>query len=110
MRLGEEASLAIEESPAERLSSPEFSRPPLFRRTLEGAIHRLRIACLADLPYDARMPTLIFWILVVAVVLFFKLTTKAERRSMIETYWVIIVILGVIGFAWQLLRQGHFSS
>ncbi|WP_423459978.1 hypothetical protein [Ottowia sp. VDI28] len=56
------------------------------------------------------MPTLIFWILVVAVVLFFKLTTRAERRALVETYWVLIVLLGAAGFAWQLLRQGTISS
>lgn len=56
------------------------------------------------------MPALIFWLVVIGLVIFYKLTTKAERRKMIETYWVVIVLLGVAGFAWQLLRQGHFSA
>ncbi|MGB3881987.1 MAG: hypothetical protein WA955_15565 [Diaphorobacter nitroreducens] len=60
--------------------------------------------------YPARMPTLIFWLLVIAAVVFFQLTTRAERRAMIETYWVIIVLLGALGFLWQFLRQGTFSS
>lgn len=55
------------------------------------------------------MPTLIFWILVVVAVVFYLVTTKAQRRWLIETYWVVIVILGAVGFAWQLLRQGHLS-
>jgi len=56
------------------------------------------------------MPTLIFWLVVIGLIIFYKLTTKAERHKMIETYWVVIVLLGVAGFAWQLLRQGHFSA
>lgn len=55
------------------------------------------------------MPAILFWLLVIAAVLFFKLTTKAERRAMIEAYWLIIIALGAIGFAWQLLRQGTIS-
>lgn len=70
----------------------------------------MRIALARSTLYDTRMPTLIFWLLVIAAVLFFKLTTKAERRAMIENYWVAIVLLGIFGFGWQLLRQGHFSS
>ena len=56
------------------------------------------------------MPAVLFWLLVIAAVLFFQLTTKAERRAMIETYWLIIIVLGAIGFAWQLLRQGTLSA
>lgn len=55
------------------------------------------------------MPAVLFWLLVIAAVLFFKLTTKAERQAMIEAYWLIILGLGAIGFAWQLLRQGTIS-
>lgn len=62
------------------------------------------------LPYDFRMPALIFWLLVIAAILFFKLTTRAERRAMIETYWIIIAVLFVIGIIWQLLRQGTLSA
>lgn len=46
----------------------------------------------------------------IAAVLFFKLTTPDERRSMIETYWLIILGLGAVGFIWQFLRQGTLSS
>ena len=56
------------------------------------------------------MPGIIFWLLVIAAVLFFKLTTPDERRSMIETYWLIIIGLGAVGFIWQFLRQGTLSS
>lgn len=59
---------------------------------------------------NAGMPALIFWIGVIAVVLFFKLTTKAERGSMLGTFWVALLILGALGFAWQLLTQGTLSS
>jgi len=53
--------------------------------------------------YDHRMPTLVFWLLVIAAVLFFKLTTRVERRTMVERFWVIIALTGAVGFAWQLL-------
>lgn len=56
------------------------------------------------------MPGIIFWLLVIAAILFFKLTTPAERRSMVETYWLIIIGLGAVGFIWQFLRQGTLSS
>mgnify|MGYP001256837848 CR=1 FL=1 len=56
------------------------------------------------------MPGIVFWLLVIAAILFFHLTTKAERRAMVENFWIIIVILGAIGFAWQFLRQGTLSS
>ena len=55
------------------------------------------------------MPTIIFWILVFAVVMFFKLSTKAERRTMIENYWAIIILLGAAGFLWQILAKGTIS-
>ena len=29
---------------------------------------------------------------------------------MIETYWLIIIGLGAVGFIWQFLRQGTLSS
>jgi hypothetical protein len=46
---------------------------------------------------------------VIAAVLFFKLTTPDERRSMIETYWLIIIGLGGVGFIWQFIRRGAIS-
>jgi hypothetical protein len=33
----------------------------------------------------------------------------AERRSMIETYWLIIIGLGAVGFIWQFIRRGAIS-
>lgn len=39
-----------------------------------------------------------------------KTDPLAERRSMIETYWLIIIGLGAVGFIWQFLRQGTLSS
>ena len=56
------------------------------------------------------MPALLFWLLVIGAFVFYKLTTRAERRSMVENFWVFIVILGVVAFAWQFIRQGTFSS
>lgn len=56
------------------------------------------------------MPTLLFWLLVIGAFLFYKLTTRAERRSIVENFWVFMVILGVFAFAWQLIRQGTISS
>lgn len=56
------------------------------------------------------MPTLLFWLIVIAGILFWKLTTKDERRALVLNYWVILTLIGIIGFAAQLLRQGTFSS
>lgn len=55
------------------------------------------------------MPTLIFWLLVVAAIVFMRLTTKEERRKMIEMYWMFILIIGTAGFAWQLLEWGGLT-
>lgn len=55
------------------------------------------------------MLAIIFWALVIAVVVFFKLTTRSERRTMIETFWIIILLIGVAGFALQLLLYGSIS-
>lgn len=51
-----------------------------------GALHPLRIATAHGWPYDFRMPALIFWLLVIAAILFFKLTTKAERCEMAQSF------------------------
>ena len=56
------------------------------------------------------MPAIIFWLAVIGIVIFTQLTTKEERADMWSSFWVIIVLLGAIGFAWQLLRQGTLSS
>ena len=56
------------------------------------------------------MAALIFWGAVVVIVLFLQLTTPRERSSMWSSFWTIIVIMGALGFAWQLLRQGTISS
>lgn len=82
----------------------------LYWRTLEGGCRCTRIAPRICPAYDAYMPGIIFWLLVIAAILFFKLTTPAERRSMVETYWLIIIGLGAVGFIWQFLRQGTLSS
>lgn len=52
------------------------------------------------------MPGIIFWIIVIAIVVFFKVTTKKERHEMIVNYWIIIAIIGVLGFGYQLLTTG----
>lgn len=56
------------------------------------------------------MPALLFWLLVIAAVLFFHLTTRSERRAMVGNFWMIILGLGALGFLYQLLTQGTFSS
>ena len=68
-----------------------------------------RIVGTAPALYDPFMPAILFWLLVIGAVLFFQLTTKAQRRAMIEAYWLIIIALGAIGFIWQFLRQGTLS-
>lgn len=64
----------------------------------------MRIALALPSAYHPAMPTLIFWLLVIAVVVFYQLTTKEERRKMIEAYWMFIFLIGTAGFAWQLLE------
>lgn len=59
--------------------------------------------------YIAPMPTIIFWALAIAVVVFFKLTTREERSKMIETYWIIMLALGAFGFLLQFLMYGSIS-
>ena len=80
-----------------------FSKPP-------PQIHRHRIAASSQSPYHAPMPAIAFWLVVIVIVLFLMLTTRQERAELWANFWVMIVLLGVFGFAWQLLRQGHFSS
>lgn len=55
------------------------------------------------------MLAIIFWALVIAVVVFFKLTTREERSKMIETYWIIMLALGAFGFLLQFLMYGSIS-
>ena len=56
------------------------------------------------------MPAIIFWLLVIAGYAFFRITTKSERRAMVENFWVIIILLGAVAFVLQFLRQGTLSS
>lgn len=60
--------------------------------------------------YHAPMPGIIFWIIVIAIVLFFKLTTKKERSEMVVNYWMVIVIIGALGFGYQILFRGTISG
>ena len=55
------------------------------------------------------MPTIIFWALVIALFVAYNLTTRSERRTMIETFWIIILLIGIAGFALQLLLYGSIS-
>ncbi|WP_416406531.1 hypothetical protein RCH27_08580 [Paracidovorax citrulli] len=55
------------------------------------------------------MPALLFWLLVVALILFFHLTTRAQRGNMVATFWIVILALGALGFLYQLLTQGTLS-
>lgn len=59
--------------------------------------------------YIAHMPTIIFGALVIALFVAYNLTTRSERRTMIETFWIIILLIGVAGFALQLLLYGSIS-
>jgi hypothetical protein len=56
------------------------------------------------------MAALVFWGAIILIVIFINLTTRAERREMWSTFWVVIVLLGAFGFVWQFLRQGTLSS
>lgn len=55
------------------------------------------------------MPALIFWVLVVAAVALYHITTKSQRRKAIETVWIIIFLVGIAGFVLQFLLYGSFS-
>lgn len=46
----------------------------------------MRIAICALASWHHTMPGIIFWLLAISAMLFFKLTTPDKRRSMIETY------------------------
>lgn len=59
--------------------------------------------------YIAPMPALIFWVLVVAAVALYHITTKSQRRKAIETVWIIIFLVGIAGFALQFLLYGSIS-
>ena len=74
-----------------------------------GGIHRQWIAQNDDRHYIAHMPTIIFWALVIALFVAYNLTTRSERRTMIETFWFIILLIGVAGFALQFLLYGAIS-
>ena len=55
------------------------------------------------------MPAFIFWVLVVAAVALYRITTKSQRRKAIETVWIIIFLVGIAGFALQFLLYGSIS-
>jgi hypothetical protein len=88
-----------------------FFISPLTQTVAQGAAPReairlQRIAPLKHGNHNAAMPGIIFWIIVIAIVVFFKVTTKKERHEMIVNYWIIIAIIGVLGFGYQLLTTG----
>lgn len=43
-----------------------------------------------------------FWAAVVAVWLFFRLTTKDQRRELLSTGWLVLFVTGAIGLSWAL--------
>lgn len=45
------------------------------------------------------MPAVLFWLFVIAVLVLFQLTTRAQRRRIAEKYWPLFALLGVIGLA-----------
>lgn len=55
------------------------------------------------------MPALLFWLLVLGLILFFHLTTRAQRGDMVVTFWIVILGLGALGFLYQLFTQGTLS-
>ncbi|WP_343734545.1 hypothetical protein [Acidovorax sp.] len=55
------------------------------------------------------MPALIFWVLVVAAVALYHITTKSQRSKAVETFWVIIFLVGIAGFVLQFLLYGSIS-
>ena len=55
------------------------------------------------------MPTIIFWAFVIALVIAYQMTTRSERSKAVETFWVIILLVGIVGFALQFLLHGSIS-
>ena len=55
------------------------------------------------------MLAIIFWALVIAAVTLFKMTSRVQRSKMIETYLVIMLMLGAAGFLLQFLMYGSIS-
>lgn len=84
---------------------------PTYRPALKphGGTRKQWIAQNDNWHYIAPMPTIIFWALVIALFVAYNLTTRSERRTMIETFWIIILLIGVAGFALQLLLYGSIS-
>lgn len=59
--------------------------------------------------YIAPMPTIIFWAFVIVLVIGYQMTTRSERSKAVETFWAIIFLVGIVGFALQLLLYGSIS-
>lgn len=74
-----------------------------------GAAARHPIACDSANRYIPPMPAFIFWVLVVAAVALYHITTKSQRSKAIETFWAIIFLVGIAGFALQFLLYGSIS-
>ncbi len=55
------------------------------------------------------MPALLFWLIVIVLILFFRLTTREQRGNMVVNFWIVILALGALGFLHQLLTQGTLS-
>ncbi len=72
-------------------------------------LHAIQIDALPRRMRIQPMLAIIIWALVIAVVVFFKLTTREERSKMIETYWIIMLALGAFGFLLQFLMYGSIS-
>lgn len=50
------------------------------------------------------MEMLVFWVGVVAVWLFFHLTTPAQRRRLVWNFWGTLFLAGAAGALWSLLQ------
>ncbi len=47
------------------------------------------------------MGIITFWALVAAVWLFFRLTTRPQRRGWLHSGWAVLLIAGAAGFLWE---------
>lgn len=50
------------------------------------------------------MEVIVFWLGVVAVCLFFRLTTPAIRSRMVWSFWAAVFLFGAGGFLFEALR------
>lgn len=50
------------------------------------------------------MEIAVFWLGVVAVWMFFRLTTPGQRSRLVWDFWGVVFLLGGAGLLWSVLR------